>query len=159
LRGSRARFILASALVVIVAGAWVPVLVANHYADGPGGADVGYARVDQGWKFLYHAIHLSRDARLGSPELALDRARGVWAGSPVAETVELVYADGAFAVPVPEGGTRPAAGSRVAEPLSRLGWVVRGHVRNGPLQMIGLLDYPTGRVAWNIRPLPDPVAP
>jgi hypothetical protein len=148
LRGSRARFILASALVVIVAGAWVPVLVANHYAG-----------VDQGWKFLYHAIHLSRDARLGSPELALDRARGVWAGSPVAETVELVYADGAFAVPVPEGGTRPAAGSRVAEPLSRLGWVVRGHVRNGPLQMIGLLDYPTGRVAWNIRPLPDPVAP
>lgn len=144
---------------MIVAGAWVPVLVADHYADGPGGADVGYARVDRGWKFIYHAIRLSRDARLGNAEAALDRARDVWAGSPVAEGVELVYADGPFAVPVPEGGTRPAAGSRIAEPLSRLGWVVRGRVRGGPLQMIGLLDYPTGRVAWNIRPLPGPAAP
>lgn len=144
---------------MIVAGAWVPVLVANHYADGPGGADVGYARVDRGWKFVYHAIRLSRDARLGSAGPALDRARDVWAGTPVAESVELVYADGPFVVPVPEGGTRPAAGSRTAEPLSRLGWVVRGRVRNGPLQMIGLLDYPTGRVAWNVRPLPDPVTP
>jgi len=144
---------------VVVAGAWVPVLVADHYANGPGGADVGYTRVDRGWKFVYHAVRLSRDARLGSADAALDRARDVWAGSPVAESVELVYADGAFTVPVPERGTRPAAGRRRAEPLSRLGWVVRGRVRNGPPQMIGLLDYPTGRVAWNIRPLPDAVAP
>lgn len=144
---------------MVVAGAWVPVLVADHYANGPGGADVGYGRVDRGWKFLYHAVLLSRDARLGSSEAALDRARDVWAGSPVAEDVDLVYADGPFTVPVPAGGTRPAAGRRRAEPLSRLGWAVRGRVRNGPPQMIGLLDYPTGRVAWNIRPLPDAVAP
>ena len=76
----------------------------------------------------------------------------------MADSVELVYQDGAFLVPVPPGGTAPAADDRVAEPLSRLGWVVRGRVRNGPQQMIGLLDYHTGRVAWNIRPLP-PAAP
>ncbi len=110
--------------------------------------------MDRGWKFVYHAIRLSRDARLGTSELALDRARDVWAGSPLADSVELVYADGSFTVPVPEGGTPPAAGRRVAGPLSRFGWVVRGRVRNGPPQMIGLLDYTTGRVAWNIRPLP-----
>jgi hypothetical protein len=158
MRGPRARFILALALVVVVAGAWTPTLVADHYADGPGGAEVGHARLDRGWRFVYHAVRLSRGARLGTSDLALARARDVWAGSPVADGVELVYQDGAFEVPVPAGGTRPAADRRVAAPLSRLGWVVRGRVRGGgrlgPAQMIGLLDYHSGRVAWNIRPLP-----
>lgn len=154
MRRTRTRILIAAALFVVLAGLWVPVLVAGHYADGPGGADVGYARVDRGWRFVYHAIHLSRDARLGTSELALDRARDVWAGSPVAQSVELVYADGPFVVPVPEGGTPPAADRRVAVPLSRLGWVVRGRIAGGPLQMIGLLDMHSGRVAWNIRPLP-----
>jgi hypothetical protein len=154
MRGSRTRLVVASALIVVLAGVWAPVLVAGHYADGPGGAEVGYARVDRGWKFVYHAIRLSRDARLGTSELALDRARDVWAGSPVADSVELVYMDGPFVVPVPPDGTRPAEDRRVAVPLSRLGWVVRGRVAGGPPQMIGLLDLHTGRVAWNIRPLP-----
>jgi hypothetical protein len=154
MRRSRARFILALALVVVVVGAWVPVLVADHYADGPGGADVGTARIDRGWEFVYHAIRLSRGARLGTHDLALDRARDVWAGSPRADSVQLVYMDGPFAVPVPPDGTVPAPERRVAEPLSRFGWVVRGRVRNGPQQMIGLLDQHSGRVAWNIRPLP-----
>lgn len=153
MRRTRTRLFLAAALIVVLAGLWVPVVVAGHYADGPGGADVGYARVDRGWKFVYHSIRLSRDARLGTSELALDRARDVWAGSPVAQSVELVYMDGPFVVPVPAGGTTPAADHRVAVPLSRLGWVVRGRISGGPPQMIGLLDMHTGRVAWNIRPL------
>lgn len=159
MRRSRARFILALAFVVVVAGLWVPALVADHYADGPGGAEVGVARVDRGWKFVYHALRLSRGARLGTSELALDRARDVWAGRPLADGVELVYQDGAFTVPVPAGGTSPASDDRVAAPLSRLGWVVRGRVRGGPEQMIGLLDYHSGRVAWNIRPLPAVTTP
>ena len=154
MRGSRTRLFLAAALIVVLAGLWAPVLVASHYADGPGGAEVGYARVDRGWKFVYHAIRLSRDARLGTSEAALARARDVWAGSPVAERVELVYMDGAFVVPIPPGGATPAEERRVAVPLSRLGWVVRGRIRGGPPQMIGLLDLHSGRVAWNIRPLP-----
>jgi hypothetical protein len=87
--------------------------------------------------------------------VALVRARDAWAGRPaVAEDVELVYMDGPFDVPVPEGGTSPAPEDGVAEPLSRLGWVVVGSVRGGPRQMIGLIDYSSGRVAWDIRPLP-----
>lgn len=154
MRGSRPRLILVSALVVVLLGGWVPTLVADHYADGPGGATVGHVRVDRGWEFAYHAVRLSRGARLGTSELALDRARDVWAGSPRAIGVELVYQDGPFLVPVPERGTSPAPDDRVAVPLSHLGWVVRGRVRGGPEQMIGLLDYRSGRVAWNIRPLP-----
>ena len=158
MRGRRTRVVLVAGIVVILIGLWIPVFVARHYADGPGGAEVGVARIDRGWKFVYHAIRLSRGARLGASDAALDRARDVWAGSPLADSVQLVYQDGAFLVPVPAGGTAPAADDRVAEPLSRLGWVVRGRVRNGPQQMIGLLDYHSGRVAWNIRPLP-PAAP
>ncbi|MGD9573620.1 MAG: hypothetical protein AB7V62_17205 [Thermoleophilia bacterium] len=98
----------------------------------------------------------SRGARLGSEDFALARARAAWAGPPaVAEDVELVYMDGPFDVPVPPEGTPPPESRRRAEPLSRLGWVVQGRVRGGPRQMIGLLDYGSGRVAWNIRPL-DP---
>ena len=141
----RARFILASALVVILAGAWVPVLVADHYADGPGGADVGYARVDRGWKFVYHAIRLSRDARLGDVRARARpgaRRLGRAAPSPTASSSSTPTAPSPC--PCPRAAPPPAAGRRVAEPLSRLGWVVRGRVRNGPPQMIGLLDYPTG---------------
>ena len=79
----------------------------------------------------------------------------VWAGPPaIARSVRLVYMDGPFAVPVPGGGAEPAPERRTAVPLSRLGWVVRGRVRGGPDQVIGVLDYPSGRVAWDIRPLP-----
>jgi hypothetical protein len=154
MRGSRGRIALAVALVMVIAVAVVPTLVAERYADGPGGAEVGHARLDRGWEFVYHAVRSSRGARLGSDDFALVRARSVWAGPPaVAEDVELVYMDGAFVVPVPPGGTPPPPERRVAEPLSRLGWVVSGRVRGGPRQMIGLLDYSSGRVAWNIRPL------
>ena len=105
------------------------MLIAGHYADGPGGSEVGYARLDRGVEFVYHAVRLSRGARLGDTETALARARSVWAGPPaVASDVQLVYQDGAFVVPVPPGGTEPAPDNRVAEPRSRLGWVVRGSV-------------------------------
>jgi hypothetical protein len=154
MRGKRARIILVAVVVVLVVAAWVPVLIAERYADGPGGADIGHARLDRGWEFVYQAVRLSRGARLGDDELALHQARQVWAGPPaLAQSVDLVYMDGPFRVPVPQGGVPPAPDRATAEPLSRLGWVVRGRVCDGPPQPIGILDYPTGRVAWNIRPL------
>jgi hypothetical protein len=157
-RGSRGRIALAIALVMVLGVAVAPTLVAERYADGPGGAEVGHSRLDRGWEFVYHAVRLSRGAKLGSEDFALVRARSAWAGPPaVAESVDLVYMDGPFVVPVPEGGTPPPPGRRRAEPLSRLGWVVYGSVRGGPRQMIGLLDYHSGRIAWNIRPL-EPAA-
>ena len=156
MRVRRRRVVVATLVAVVAVAVWVPSLIAERYADGPGGAEVGHTRLDRGWEFVYHAVRLSRGALLGTEDAALTRARGVWAGPPaVASSVELVYMDGPFAVPVPEGGTSPAPERATAVPLSRLGWVVRGRVRNGPEQVVGVLDYPTGRVAWNIRPLPE----
>lgn len=147
---------MALAAVALIVVAWAPALVAQRYAGGPGGAEVGIARADQGWEFLYHAVRLSRGTRLGSADAALDTAREVWGGPPaVAEDVELTYLDGPFAAPVPPGGARPAAGAEVVRPSSRLGWVVTGSVRGGPPQMIGLLDYRSGLVVWDVRrPVP-----
>lgn len=151
---TRRKIVIATIVAVLAGVIWAPSLIAEHYADGPGGAEVGIARLDRGWEFVYHAVRLSRGARLGSEDFANFRARNAWAGPPaVAEDVELVYMDGPFDVPVPPGGTSPPDERRRAEPLSRLGWVVYGSVRGGPRQMIGLLDYASGRVAWNIRPL------
>lgn len=152
---TRRRAIVIAAAVVTLAGiVWAPTLIAGRYADGPGGAEVGLARPDRGWEFLYHAVRLSRGARLGTEDDALVRARDVWAGSPVAESVDLVYQSDSFRVPVPPGGVQPPPARAVATPLSRLSWVVFAHVCGGPRQMIGMLDLPSGRVAWNIRPLP-----
>jgi hypothetical protein len=156
MRVTRRRVVIATIVAILAVVVWVPSLIAERYADGPGGAEVGHARLDRGWEFVYHAVRLSRGARLGTEDAALTRAREIWAGPPaVADSVELVYMDGPFAVPVPDGGTSPAPERATAVPLSRLGWVVRGPVRGGPDQVVGVLDYPTGRVAWTIRPLPE----
>ena len=157
MRGKRARIILVAVVVVLAVAAWAPVPIAERYADGPGGAEIGRARLDRGWEFVYHAVRLSRGARLGTDERALETAREVWAGPPaVARSVELVYMDGPFEVPVPPGGLAPPPGRETAIPASRLGWVVEGTAFDGRSprgvrQMIGLLDYATGRVAWDIR--------
>ena len=153
---TRRRVVIATIVAVLACVVWAPTLIAEHYADGPGGAEVGIARLDRGWEFVYHAVRLSRGARLGSEDAALTRARDVWASRPGADSVDLVYMDGPFRVPVPEGGVAPAPERATATPLSPLGWVVRGRVCGGPPQAIGVLDYPTGRVAWNIRPVSCP---
>lgn len=149
----RGRVLLALLAVAVVLGVWVPALVAHHYADGPGGAEVNRARVDHGWRFLFDAVRESRGAQLGDDALALQQAERIWARpSGRAVRVDLTYQDGPFAVPVPPGGARPPRERAVARPRSPFGWVVWGHVRGGPEQMIGLLDYHSGTVAWDIRP-------
>jgi hypothetical protein len=149
----RGRVLLALGAVVAIAVAWAPVIVAHHYADGPGGAEVNRARVDQGWKFVADAVRESRGALLGDDAAALAHAQRIWARpSGRATSVRLVYFDGPFTVPVPPGGTAPGEARRAAAPPGAFGWVVRGHVRGGPRQMIGLLDYSSGAVVWDIRP-------
>ena len=140
-------------VVIVALGAWVPAIVAHHYADGPGGAEVNRGRVDQGWRFMLDAVRESRGAALGHRAAAEQHAQRIWARpSGRAESVDLTYLDGPFVVPVPPGGTLPARGREVAHPPSPLGWVVWGRVRGGPVQMIGLLDHRSGAVAWDIRP-------
>lgn len=132
---------------------WTPALVAHHHADSPGGVEVNRARIDQGWHFIIDAVRESRGARLGDDSLALQHAQRLWARpSGRAEGVELTWLAGPFTVPVPAGGARPQLERRRAEPRSPFGWVVWGHVRGGERQMIGLLDYASGEVVWDIRP-------
>ena len=153
---TRRRVLIGTIVAVLACVVWTPALIAERYADGPGGAEVGIARLDRGWEFVYHAVRLSRGARLGHEDAALTRAREIWASRPGAESVDLVYMDGAFRVAVPDDGTPPAPERATAAPQSRLGWVVRGRVCGRSPQPIGVLDYPTGRVAWTIRPVSCP---
>jgi hypothetical protein len=159
-RITRARVGIAAAVVGAVSLIVVPSLIARAYSDGPGGADTDLVRPEQGWEFLYHAVRESRGAEQGSESGALELARRIWRGpGPVALDVELTYFDGPFAVPVPPGGARPAPSRAMARPTSRFGWIVTGPVVQrrgviGPRQMIGVIDMGSGRVTWNIEPLP-----
>ena len=91
MRVTRRRIVWTVAVVVVAALAWAPAVIADHFADGPGGAEVGRARLDRGWEFVYHAVRLSRGAQLGTGDSALERARERWAGPPaVARSVRLV---------------------------------------------------------------------
>jgi len=149
--GRRIAVPLAAVAIVVIAG--IPAVVAAHYADAPGGAEVDLHRIDRGWQFLYHAVRLSRESQLGSEGRTLEVARESWAGPPaVAASVRLAYLDGPFPAPVPPGGTPPAARDRTVTPDSPLAWQVTGAVCGGPPQLIGLLDYASGEVAWNIAP-------
>lgn len=149
MRMPKGRIAVPVAAVAVVAVAWAPAPVASHYADGPGGAEAGLIRIDRGWEFVYHAVRLSRGAELGNRGAAIDRARVIWASRPRAETVDLRYLDGPFAVPVPDGAVVPR--NPTARPRDRLSWVVEGRVGDGPRQMIGLLDYRSGDVVWKLR--------
>lgn len=142
-----------------MAVAWAPSFVAEIYdADGAAGAasENFLAHPDKGWAFLADAVQLSRGARLGTAKDALDLARTeVWTGPPVVPvSVSLVYGGAPFRVEVPQGGTAPAASRATARPQSELSWLVTGRVKGGPVQPIGLIDYASKRVVWNIRPLP-----
>jgi len=103
------------AAVAVVTGAWAPSFVAHHYADGPGGAEVNRARIDQGWRFMVDAVRESRHALLGDDAAALQHAQRIWARpSGRAEAVDLVYQDG----PSPSR-CRPAHTAPRAEVRSR----------------------------------------
>lgn len=149
----RTRILVTIGATALVAGLWAPALLADRYADGPGGAEVHAARIDHGWRFLVEAVHLSRGAALGDDADALTLARRIWSGPAArASSVRLTYMDGPFAAPVPPGGDPPPAGRRMVRPRSDLSWVVTGTVRRGTPQVIGLLDYHSGAIAWDIRP-------
>ncbi len=149
-----------TALAAVIAGGaiaiWVPSLIASHYADGPGGTEDVLGNPIRGWEFVADAVRASRGARLGSRDGALAVARDqIWTGPPArAVDVDLVWTRGPFAVVVPDGGTAPDPARAEVRPASPFSWIVVGRVRKGPRQMIGVLDYRTGQVVWNIRPLP-----
>lgn len=147
MRITRRRAIGVTVGVAAIAALWVPSLVARTYTTSSQPIDF-LSRPDKGWRFLYDTVRLSRHAKLGSDGPALQRARQVW---PRAQSVELVYLLGPVSVPVPPGGATPPAPLRVARPRSRLSWFVTGRLGGRPRQIVGLLDYRSGRVIWDLR--------
>ncbi len=143
--------------IAVIAGAavvalWIPSFIATAYAEVP--ARDYLANPAKGWGFLWESVTASRNPRLGTADAALQEATQVWAGQPaVASDVSLKAIPSPWDIPVPAGGVAPAAGRAVVTPADELQWVVTGSVEGGPDQVIGLLDYRTGQVAWDIRPL------
>ncbi|MBJ7365415.1 MAG: hypothetical protein JHC53_02260 [Thermoleophilia bacterium] len=148
-RGRTRVALIAGAAVVI---AWIPSFVATAYSVQPAGEVL--ANPANGWAFLWESVTASRNPRLGTPDVAMQEAAQLWAGSPaVAADVSLKSLPSPWTVPVPGGGAHSRTGHDVVAPADPLQWVVRGNVNGGPDQIIGLLDYRTGRVVWDIRPL------
>lgn len=144
-------------MALIAAGAvvavWVPSFIATAYAERPTATEF-LANPVGGWMFLKEAVTASRNPRLGTADAAMQQASQVWAGPPaVAADVALKSIPSAWDVPVAEGAAQPLPARRVARPDDELNWVVTGRVEGGPEQVIGLLDYRTGRVEWDIRPV------
>jgi hypothetical protein len=138
-------------LVLAVVGVpvlvWGPSIAARHYASSAQSTDY-LARPDKGWHFLYDAVRLSRGAKLGSGDRALGTARRIWRHT---DSVELVYLDGPVTIPVPPGGLAAPERLRTLRTRSPLVWFVHGRVRGHARQVIGLLDYHSGRTAWDLR--------
>ncbi len=149
LKGPVRVAVIAGAAVVAV---WIPSFIATAYAEVP--ASEYLANPAKGWGFLWESVTASRNPRLGTADAALQEATQVWAGQPaVAADVSLKAIPTPWHIPVAAGGVAPADGRDVVSPSDELQWVVTGSVKGGPDQVIGLLDYRTGRVAWDIRPL------
>ena len=140
--------------VVALALVWLPSLVARTYTTSAQPIDF-LTRPDKGWRFLVDTVRLSRSARLGSEGQALARAKGFWRR---AESVELVYLEHPVTVPVAAGGIAPPPRARLVRPRSRLTWFVTGRITPArPRQIIGLIDYKSGRVIWDLRRVAPPV--
>ena len=147
MRITRRRAIGVTVGVVVLAALWTPSFVARTYTTSAQPIDF-LSRPDKGWRFLYDTVRLSRHAKLGSDEPALQRARQVW---PRTESVELVYLVRPVTVPVAAGGLTAPLAARTVRPRTRLTWFVRGPIGGRPRQIIGLLDFRSGRVIWDLR--------
>ena len=147
MRITRRRAIGVTVGLAAVVALWTPSLVARSYSTSAQPIDF-LSRPDKGWRFLYDTVRLSRHAKLGSDAPALQRARQVW---PRIEDVELVYLVRPVTVPVATGGLAAPLNARLVRPRSRLTWFVYGRLGGRPRQIIGLLDYRSGRIIWDLR--------
>lgn len=146
MRISRRRAVGVIAAVGALALLWTPSLIARSYTSSAQPIDF-ISRPDKGWRFLYDTVRLSRHAKLGSEGPAFETARRIWRR---ADSVELVYLDRPVTIPVPPGGLAPLR-PRPVRPRTRLTWFVHGRIGNRPRQIIGLVDYRSGRVFWDLR--------
>jgi hypothetical protein len=113
-------------------------------ATGPGEPVSFLTQPQQGWSFMLDALDAVGSARAGTPAQARVLAVRAFAGTAVLpERVDLLYVPD-LRVPV-GGGRRPLVAK------AKLVWRVSGQTRpGGPVQTVGLLDFATGRLTYNV---------
>ena len=147
MRWTRRRVVGVIAAVVAIPLLWAPSLIARSYTSEAQPIEF-MTRPDKGWRFLYDVVRLSRSAKLGSEGPALETAKRIWRR---ADAVELVYLEGPVTVPAPTSGPVVPARARTVRPRTRLTWFVLGRFDNRPRQVIGLVDFKSGRAIWDLR--------
>lgn len=104
-------------------------------------------RPQEGWKFMLAAASAIPTARAGTPSQARALAVRDFAGSTVAPTrVDLLWVPGRR-VRLIGGGGRSYATAK-----ANLVWMVTGRTRpSGRLQTVGLIDYSSGKLTYDVR--------
>lgn len=147
MRVTRRRIIGAIIAICTLLALWAPSFVAQSHTTSAQPIDF-LTRPDKGWRFLIDTVRLSRRAKAGTEGAALTTAKRVWRRT---ERVELVYLEDPVTIPVPPGALSPPAARRTVRPRSRLTWFVHGRVGVRARQIVGLIDYRSGRVIWDVR--------
>ena len=134
---------LAVALVGVVV--YGPALLARAATSPAEPVDFLTAPVD-GWRFLLTAAVEIPDARAATPAAARDLAVHDFAGSTVTPTrVDLVWTSNRR-VRIRGGGSTPVTAK------GNLVWIVTGRTRaGGPLRTVGLIDFQTGQLTYDVR--------
>ena len=152
------HWLLITALLAVVLLAPAAVATSVTSPDEP----VGFMSEPwQGWKFTGEVLRTSVSASAASPGDALEAAHRHWpagTGSPggddtllVVEVALLYLPAGEEAVVTTHTGTEGGArrGLTARKPLA---WQVRGYRgRSTELVTIGLIDFSTGDVLWDVR--------
>ncbi len=151
MRVSRRRVLGIVAVALAVVLFWVPSFVAARYTN-----DVVQTNFTghplRGWVFLSDAVRTSRKAAAGTEGHARGiAARHWWLSKVRVRRLELVYVDQrTVTIPVPIGGLKRPVGARTVPTHARFMWFVRGQVGARPEQIVGLINFRTGRVVWDI---------
>ncbi|HRC08064.1 MAG TPA: hypothetical protein PLV41_07605 [Miltoncostaeales bacterium] len=151
MRRSRRRVLGIVAVVLSVVAFWAPSFVAARYTNDVVRSDVAGHPI-RGWQFMADAVRSSRKAAAGTEGNARGiAARHWWLSRVQVDSLELVYVEQPFmTIPVPTGGLRRPVDERTVHTNARFIWFVRGHIGARPRQIVGLINFQTGRVVWDI---------
>lgn len=151
MRRSRRRVLGIVAVVLSVVVVWAPSFVAARYSNDVVTSDVAGHPI-RGWHFLVDAVRSSRKAAAGTEGHARGiAARHWWLSRVRIDSLELVYMDDPIVtIPVPVGGLRRPVSDRIVHTNARFIWFVRGRIGARPEQVVGLINFQTGRVVWDI---------
>ncbi|MEZ5125502.1 MAG: hypothetical protein R2826_04535 [Thermoleophilia bacterium] len=153
LRIADRRVLLAAVLVVLIAIAALPALVAYRYSAPEQRGDF-LRHPWRGWAFAYAAVAVPADSELKTSGMALRKAEWVYKGSAIDPLeVQLLFTTQNAAYTFDHViGTRHVTST--VTPSYRFMWQVRGSLATIPdssRTVVAILDYKTGRVLYDVR--------